>query len=419
MWAMTRTLAAIFFAIALLMTGQGLQTSLLGIRGSIEGFSDSWLGIIMSGFFLGFLLASIKAPSLIRAVGHIRVFAAFASLASVIILLHTLITEPIIWFILRVATGFAMASLYIVIESWINQSSTNETRGQMLSIYMIIAYASIAVGQLPLLILPPEVSNPASATMFMTVSILVSFALIPVSLTRAPAPKIEDPESLTMKEIYAYTPFGVIACFLTGVGQGCIIGLAAVFGLAMGFSIQEIAILSASPFIIGGILQFPIGSLSDKIDRRLVASLCAITASATTIITAIYLTNIDNKLLIALFGLFGGLSPILYSIIVAHTNDIIPQKKMIAASARLIMIFGTGSASGPMVLGILMDYYSAPSFLWFIVTVYSIIAFYGFYRLTRRSIAPEEKADYVFLASRASTIATGPILEEASDNNTP
>lgn len=409
-----RPLLSIFLAIALLMAGNGLQASILGIRADIESFSDTAIGLITSGYFLGFLFASLRAPAMIRSVGHIRVFAAFASLCSVSILFHSMIPNPFVWFFLRLLTGFSIASLYVVIESWINQASTNETRGQLLSIYMVIVYGFMAFGQLPLFVLPAEYADPSNSNLFMAVSIIISLALVPVSLTRAPAPVVEDPQSLSLRELYSYSPFGVVGCFVNGIAQSCIFGLSAVFGISVGLSVAETAILSAVPFLMGGILQFPIGAMSDKMDRRLTAAGLGFVSACIAAMAAFFLSELNSYIIIIFVGLYGGVSSIIYSIIIAHVNDVMPQEKMLAASARLVLLFGIGSVIGPSLVGYLMQNFGAESFLWFGGAVYLFIGLYAIYRITRRSVNPDERGDYVFVAARATSIAAGPMLEEAA-----
>lgn len=265
MLAAIRGVWALLFGIALLMLGNGLQGSLLGLRASLEGFGTSVTGLVISAFYVGLLIGAALTPRLVLRVGHIRVFAALASVASAFILLHAVFLSAPVWFVIRLVTGFCFSGLYVVAESWLNQASTNETRGKLLSVYMIISYASMGFGQLLL-----NLSDPGGFPLFILISVLVSLALVPISLTRTPAPQLETPEPISLKKLYKLSPMGFFGSLGSGLAQGAFFGMGAVYGGLSGLSIAQISLLLSLPLLGLVISQFPIGALSDRLDRRMV-----------------------------------------------------------------------------------------------------------------------------------------------------
>ena len=255
----------LFFGIGLIMVGNGLQGTLLGVRATMEGFDTATIGLIMSLYYFGFLGGSYYVPKLMSRVGHIRVFAALASLASGTVLLHGLYPDPFLWAIIRAFTGFAYAGLYIVVESWFNNVSTSKTRGRIFGLYQLISYSGMVLGQFLL-----NFSDPAMIDLFVITSILVSIAIMPIALSSRPAPEFEEPDHLSLKRLFKISPFGLIGVFITGLGTGTLFGLGAVYATEIGMSIAQTSTFMAF-FIVGGVVsQIPIGWLSDHFDRRIV-----------------------------------------------------------------------------------------------------------------------------------------------------
>lgn len=396
----------LFFALALIMIGNGLQGSLLGVRATLEGFTTTQTGLVMSSYYSGFLLSSFVMPRLIGDVGHIRVFAGFASIASTTVLMHALFPSPLMWLFMRFLTGFALAGLYVVSESWLNASATNANRGRLLALYMATTYACLAGGQLLL-----AVVEPASYEPFILISVLVSMALVPISLTRAPAPQIDTVEPFGTLELYRVSPLGFVACLLVGVSQGALLGMGSVYGKTIGLSNPEIAVLMCLPFILVVTVLFPLGFVSDRFDRRWAIFWLNMVVGVLALAAA--LPGPDTLwLLAALFTAYGGLSAPVYSLAVAHTNDNLPREKMLGASARLVFVFGMGSVIGPIAAGWAMSAFGAGAFFVLGAAAHLLIAGYALFRMTRRGPVPvEERSEFVALGVRATPVGAAAAVE--------
>lgn len=411
MLAAIKSVWALLFGFALLMLGNGLQGSLLALRASLEGFGIGVTGVVMSAYFIGLLIGAASTPKLVLRVGHIRVFAALASLASAFILLHALFLSAPVWFILRLVTGFCFSGLYVVAESWLNQAATNETRGKMLSIYMIISYASLGFGQLLL-----NVADPGGFPLFILISVLVSLALVPISLTRTFAPQIEKPEAISLKELYALSPMGFVGCLFSGVAQGAFFGMGAVYGKLAGFSIAELSLLLSLPLLGLVLFQLPIGALSDRFDRRIIICFAAF-ASMILALICIISFNYSFFAICLSFMVFGGFSMPIYSLCLAHTNDSLKLDQMLEASSKLVFVFGLGSVFGPVTAGLAMDFFGPQAFFLYFAITFAFIGCFAVYRMTQRETVPqEERGEFVLVAPRASHVATLAAVEQADED---
>ena len=264
---------ALFLGMGFLMMAYGFQGSLLGVRAVQEDFSLTATGFMMSGYFVGYFIGAITIPNLISRVGHIRVFAAFASLASLVILVHSVFVNPLVWFVLRVLTGISMVCIYTVAESWLNDRSSNKNRGSVLSIYMVILYGSMGIGMFLLNFSRPENYQP-----FILISIITSIALIPILLTKKKPPTFKKIKGMPLIELYNSSPFGMVSSFFYGTIQSALFTLLAVYAASMNFSIFQISLVTFLLAISGAVSQFPIGKLSDMYDRRkviVIATFCA------------------------------------------------------------------------------------------------------------------------------------------------
>lgn len=401
---------ALLFGIALLMLGNGLQGSLLGLRANLEGFGTSVTGLVMSAFYVGILIGAATTPKLVFRVGHIRVFAALASVASASVLLHALFLSAPVWFVIRLVTGFCFSGLYVVAESWLNQASTNETRGKLLSIYMIISYASMGFGQLLL-----NVADPGGFPLFILISVLVSLALVPISLTRTTAPQIETPEPISLKELYTLSPMGFFGCLGSGLAQGAFFGMGAVYGGLSGFSVGQISLLLSLPLLGLVISQFPVGAVSDRIDRRIVLGIAAL---ASTLVAVFCSVAADFTFMTLSFGfaVFGAVSLPIYSLSLAHTNDNLSSDQMLEASSKLVFVFGLGSVFGPLSAGLVMDAMGPRGLFLYLAIVYAFIGAFAAYRMTQRvRVSEEDRGEFVLVAPRASHVATVAAVEYADE----
>ncbi len=410
MLAAFRSVWALLFGIALLMLGNGLQGSLLGLRANLEGFGTGVTGFVMSAYYLGILFGAAATPKLVLRVGHIRVFAALASIASTSVLLHAVFLTVPVWFGIRLVTGFCFSGLYVVSESWLNQSSTNETRGKLLSIYMIISFSSLGFGQLLL-----NLADPGGYPLFILISVLVSLALVPISLTRTFAPQIDTPQPIGLGELYRLSPLGFVGCLGSGVAQGAFFSMGAVYGGLMGFSIVQISLLMSLPLLGLVIFQFPTGALSDKFDRRIILCIASF-ASAFFAIASKLTVDYSFFALCVSFAIFGGFSLPVYSLSLAHTNDALTSDQMLAASSKLVFVFGLGSVLGPLSVGMLMDILGPSALFVYLSVVFAFIGSFSIYRMTQRVTVPlEDRCEFVLVAPRASPVATLAAVEFADE----
>lgn len=348
MSATIRTTGALLFSMGLLMLGNGLQSSLISLRASLEGFSTQLTGILMTGYFVGFLVGSMLTPRIVAQVGHIRVFAALASLASSMVLIHPVLIEAWSWFVMRLVTGFCIAGLFIVAESWLNDSASNATRGQLLSLYMVITTGAMACGQLLL-----NLADPAGFELFILISVLVSLALLPILLSATPAPSFAAPEHMSLLRLYRSSPLGILGCFGTGMSTGAMLGMGVIYAQQIGLELSRISLFMGLIFIGGVSLQWPIGKLSDTFDRRKVLFVVTFLAALTALL-AVAVARLSVPGLLAVVFVFGGLALPMYSLCVAHTNDALEPQQMVAASSNLVLTYGVGAALGPSLAAAVM-----------------------------------------------------------------
>lgn len=401
---MLKTLASIASLLAgqgMLLLGNGLFGTLLGVRTRLEGFTTEVTGIVMAGYFVGMLLAAMSAIRVVIAVGHIRAYAAFASIMSVSALLHVLLVEPTVWFVLRVMSGYCMAGMAMVSESWLNERSTNETRGQVLSIYMITTYLGAGVGQFLLVIGAPE-----RFELFSLASILFSFALVPVLLTRAKAPAPVRPGRFSLRQLYKVSPLGVFGCFAAGLANAAFYGLGPVFAQGVGLPLAGVSTFMASVILAGMASQWPVGRISDKMDRRTL--LATIAFASVGVAAAIALTAEDSpNLLYWLAALYGGLTFTVYSISVAHANDYVETKHLVQASGGLVMAYGIGASAGPVVASAIMGQIGPAGLFYYTAMIGLVLGGFTMFRMTRRSAMPkEERGRYMPISTAAPTAKT-------------
>lgn len=361
----------------LLMLGNGLQGSLLGVRGSGLGFSAFQMSVVMSAYFAGFLVASRVTPNMIRRVGHVRVFAALGSLVSAALLLFPTIQDPIVWMLGRAIIGFCFCGVYVTAESWLNNSSTNETRGQALSAYMIVQMLGIIIAQ-GLLVVP----DPSGYLLFVIPSVLVSISFAPILLSVSPTPAFESTKRMTLKELFRVSPLGFVGMFCMGSVFAAQFGMAAVYATEAGLTIGQIPFFLAA-FYVGALLfQYPVGWLSDRSDRRILIGASAAFTGIAAIAGMAFGGN--YYVLLAAAFLVGGLSNPLYSLLIAYTNDFLEYEDMAAASAGLLFLNGVGAIMGPLVIGYAIQVFGPPGFFLLLAVVMLFLAGYATYRMTQR-----------------------------------
>jgi len=389
---------ALLFGMFLLMLGNGLQGTLLGVRGSIEGMSPQTMSWVMTGYFVGFLFGSQLTPNMIRRVGHVRVFAALGSLVSACLILYAAWTNPYFWFLLRIIVGFCFSGIYVVAESWLNDSSSNETRGQTLSAYLIVQMMGIVLAQAVL-----NFADPSGYMLFIIISVVVSLSFAPILLSVSPAPQFQTSKRMTLSQLWSISPLGVVGQFFLGAIFAALFGMASVYGTERGLTVKDISLFVAAIYFGGMILQYPIGWVSDRMDRRvLIFIVCSI---VTFFSFAANLSDSFIWLLIVAF-IIGGVSNPLYSLYIAYTNDNLEHDDMASASGGLIFLTGIGAIFGPSIVGWLLDEYGAASYFWFIGSVMAIMGSYALYRMTQTSsTAVEDTNAYAPITPTSTPVA--------------
>ena len=378
---------ALLLGMLLLMVGNGLQGTLLGVRGGIEGFTTFELSLVTSAYFVGFLGGSRLTPAFIRRVGHVRVFAALGSFISAALILYPVATYPWAWVLLRVVIGFGFSGVYVTAESWLNNSATNETRGQALSLYMIVQMMGIVAGQGLL-----NVADPAGYILFIIPSVLVSISFAPILLSVVPTPAFDTTKQMSLKELYKHSPLGFVGMALLGGVFSAQFGMSAVYATEIGLSVGQISIFISSIFVGAMVLQYPIGWMSDRMDRRILILSVAVIGALASFIGWVFGAYF-SALLIAGF-LMGGMANPLYSLLIAYTNDYLDADNMAAASGGLIFVNGLGAIAGPVVVGWIMTNVG-PSGFWLVIIVLMLAtAGYAAYRMTQRASPYAQEDDY-------------------------
>ena len=407
---------ALFMGMGAIMLAYGYQNALLGVRAVIEDFSLVSTGFMMSGYFVGYFIGARTIPSVISGVGHIRVFAAFASVASLAILVHSIFINPLTWFVLRVITGYSMVSIYTIAESWLNDRSSNKNRGKVLSIYMIILYGSMGLGMFMLNFSSPEKFQP-----FILISVLMSAALLPILLTKRKPPQFKKIQSMSLKDLYNSSPLGMVSAVLYGIVQSALFTLLAVYAAAMNFSIFDISLVTFLLAISGAVSQYPVGYISDKFDRRKVIIYSTFGAAifaflAIFSVGTMYLPEGlgSSKLWFYIFlVLFSVCSLPMFSLILAHTNDFITRDKFVAAGAGLQFAFGLGAISGPFLCSLLMGLVGNNGFFVFLIFFHCVIGFYGIHRMKVRP--SEDNTDSQFVAVPTTITPVGLELNPSAE----
>jgi MFS family permease/pimeloyl-ACP methyl ester carboxylesterase len=374
----------LLISVALLLAGGGLAATLLGARAGLEGFRPSVIGVVLAGYYAGYVGGSMVAPSAIDRVGHVRVFAGLAALASGALLLHVVFIEPITWFVLRAIVGLCISALYVVCETWLNGVSTNRTRGGLMASYMIVVSGSLLIGQSLYAAVGARGFEP-----FVLASVLVSLAVVPVSLATFPAPRLPEPTPISMRRITEIAPLAVLGAALAGFIGAAMLSAGVVYATAAGFNRFATAAFVGAALAGGVALQLPLGSWSDRVDRRIVITVTAAVAAIVAVVAS--QVHTDRRLvLIALTTVAGGSAFPIYSLSVAHLNDYLDDASTVAAGAKMVLINGVGSVAGPIVGSMAVGLASPGSLFVTLAVAYVIVGSYSAFRMTRRSAAQEE-----------------------------
>jgi MFS family permease len=393
---------ALFLGMFMLMVGNGLQGTLLGIRGGIENFSTFHMSIIMSAYFVGFLGGSRLAPEMIRRVGHVRVFAALGSTISAVLILYPVLTEVWAWTLGRVVIGFCFAGVYVTAESWLNNAATNENRGKSLSVYMLAQMSGIVVAQGIL-----SVGDVGGYILFIIPSVLVSLAFAPILLSVSPTPSFETTRAMSIRNLVKISPLASVGMFLLGGVFAAQFGMTAVYGTQAGMSVGQISLLVSVIYVTALAAQYPIGWASDRMDRRILIIGLAALGGVGALLSA--MSGGDYYVILVGAAIVGGTSNPLYSLYIAYANDFLEHEDMAAASAGFIFINGVGAIMGPILLGYVMGAFGE-AYFWVVVAFLMLtMAVYGLVRVLQRpsDTSVEDQVHYAPVLASSSHVALG------------
>lgn len=380
-----RPVVALLIGVSILLTGQGLQGTLLPVRASIESFSTLLIGLMGASYFFGFTLGCLRGGVLVERVGHVRVFAAMTAMASAVPLLHGLVINPWLWCVLRGTTGLCFAILYIVIESWLNERSTNETRGIVFSAYVMITLSVLAAGQMLTL-----VADPATLSLFALASVIVSLASIPVVLSTSPSPEIPVSTGLNLKRLWKISPAGTLGCLATGLANGAFWSLAPLYTESVSPNPTLAAWFMTSAVLGGALSQWPIGIIADRIGRRTMLFVAAIACGVVGLIIVLAGSSLEFLTINLLGALWGAFAFPLYAVAVAHANDFADADDYVMVSSGLLLAYGVGAIVGPFAASALMTGFGGVGLFAFTAVVHLAFIAYVIRRLLLRRDPPAE-----------------------------
>jgi MFS family permease len=384
----------LLLGMGVLMLGAGLQGTLLGLRATLEGFPTVVTGVIMSCYYVGYVLGTVIAPPLLRQVGHIRVFAALAAIASVAILVQGCFVNPAAWGAMRLISGLCFAGIYVVAESWLNDRASRTNRGGLFAVYMLILYVGLGAAQFLLV-----ASNPLTPIPFMLVSVLISLAMVPIVISAQQLPERAVPRKVRLPELYHNSPLGVVGVIVSGLISAIIFSMGPVYARLSGLDTTGVATFMAVSILAAVVTQYPVGRLSDRMDRRtVIAGVCALAAMVASSLVAF--REMPHAAFLTLAALFSGLVLTLYSLSVSHVNDKLEPAQMVAASSALLLLNGTAAIIGPMLAGSLIAAFGPPAYFATLATLTSALAVYDLWRKSR-AVPPSQKEPFVRAEPRA------------------
>ena len=408
-------MASLLISYACLMAGNGLFGTLIGLRANFDGFSTYMVGILVAAHFSGLVLGSLRCGPLINRIGHIRAFAAFSSLIASVILFFPFVSNIWIWAGLRVIIGFNLAGVFMVTESWLNHKSAPRTRGTMLALYMMTSYLSLATGQFMI-----GLAEIGGTELFMLAAMLFGLAVVPVAVTRSTYPPPVEHTGFSFKRLYAISPVAFASCLGAGLATSTLWGLGPIFGRKIGMSTVDVSQFMGAMILGAMILQYPVGKLSDRFDRRAVILAVCVSATLVSAIMVTMLYQYSNEStwpvgwdttwiyhrysVTGIAVLYGGVISTLYPLSVAYANDYVEDNDIVALSGGLVLVFGVGAAIGPLPAGWLMHLMGAQGLFVYIGIILLTLSTFILFRMRRRSWAKvAEKDSFVALPEATST----------------
>ncbi len=403
------SLIAVFTAVLLMMLGSGALGSYLSLRMTLAGFPGSVTGVVMAGYYAGLVLGSFVAPRIVRRAGHIRAFAAFAGINTSVALGHGLFLSPWIWGGLRLLTGISLMGMYMVVESWLNERAEPALRGRVFSVYMATTFLGIGLGQFLL-----GFGDPRGPDLFMVIGILFALSLVPVTLTRAVHPQPVADVRLDFRTLIKRAPLGIVGCLAAGLGNGAFYALGPAYAVHSGLGINGVALFMGITILSGLVLQWPVGSLSDRYDRRTVLGLLNFGVALASLLLLLA-GQFVPALLVAAGAVFGGLTFTVYPVAVAHANDHVTAEELVPASAALILAYGIGASLGPLGAAGTMAWLGPRGLFVFVLAVAGITGI--IVMLNRREIAVsiEDQSPFVAMPRTSAVIANLDPRTEAGD----
>ena len=407
---------SLLLAVTILLIGSGLQGTLLSLRARLEGFPDTIIGLVMSAFFVGYVVGAYVCPRLIRDVGYIRAFSVFAAIASAAMIIHGLVIDPVVWWALRIISGICVVGLYMIVESWLNSLiKDHPKRGTLFSVYMMTTLVALAAGQYLLLVYSTE-----TLAIFALGAIFFILSLVPIAVTRLTQPQTVTIPKMMLRKLFQRSPLGTVGSFCHGLINGAFWGMGALYAKGIGFDTASIAMFISSMIFGGVLLQYPIGHQSDLHDRRTVLMLTAVIAAG--IAWLVYLLQPDSRfVLLGLVLLFGGFSFSLYAISVAHAQDQVEMDLVLDATRTLLLLNGIGAAIGPILAGLLMQWLSHNALMLFFALVLSTMGVFGIYRLFVGEHMPTEDQEAFMPITRTGleSVELDPRLENEAHETQP
>ena len=380
----------LLLGMGILMLGAGLQSTLLGLRATLEQFPTPVTGVVMSCYYVGYLIGTRIAPQLLRRVGPVRVFATLAALASVAVLVHASWVHPLPWALMRFVSGVCFAGIYVVAESWLNHRASRSTRGGLLAAYMLVLYVGLGGAQFLLVLSSPQSSSP-----FMLVSALISLAMVPIVASAQQIPEPTVPQLVRYRDLYRNSPLGIVAVAVSGMISSIIFSMGPVYARLSGSDTRGVAEFMAVSILAAVLTQYPVGRLSDRVDRRtVIATVCVI---ATVVAGSIVLFGpLPRPVFLLCTALFSGAALTLYSLAVSHVNDHLEPAQMVAASSRLLLINGTAAAFGPVLTGGLIHALGPRAYFGMLATLTGTLTLYDLWRKARRAPVPSaQKSPFI------------------------
>lgn len=402
----------LLLGMGILMLGAGLQSTLLGVRATIEAFPTTVTGVIMSCYYVGYLAGTRLAPQLLRRVGPVRVFATLAALASVAVLVHGSWVHPVPWALMRLLSGICFAGIYVVAESWLNHRASSTNRGQLLAIYMLVLYVGLGGAQFLLVLSSPQSTEP-----FMLVSALISAAMVPIVASAQEVARPPVPQRVRFRELYRNSPVGVVTVAVSGMISSIIFSMGPVYARLSGLGTRGVAEFMAVSIFAAVLTQYPVGRLSDRTDRRnVIASMCLIAALVAAAIEVF--TTLPRIVFLALAALFSGTALTLYSLSVSHVNDKLESSQMVAASSKLLLINGTAAAFGPAIAGGLMAAFGTRAYFGTLGVLAGALTLFDLWRKLRRGPVPEDqKGPFINTRELVTTAGLEPAPTGASSRS--